>query len=81
MENFLDWEYFLIFGLYTNCKMTNTSIQDKLGFFALAGTKDNPRDNKMVNIILAKTNTRPVLVKNGTDKNRSTGNSVQLSLF
>ncbi|MBD0776459.1 hypothetical protein HPE56_01530 [Maribacter sp. ANRC-HE7] len=61
--------------------MTNTTIQDKLGFFAQAGTREVLSGNKMVNIILARTNTRPVLAKKGVDKDRFARNSVQLSLF
>jgi len=61
--------------------MTNTAIQDKLNFFALAGTKDVIYENRMVNNRRRRLST-PVIVKDNEDnKGLESKSSIQLRLF
>ena len=61
--------------------MTINSIQDKLNFFALAGTRDVIYENRMVNNKRRRLST-PVIVKDiEANKGLESKNSIQLSLF
>ena len=61
--------------------MTNNTIQDKLSFFALAGTRDVIYENRMVNSKRRKLST-PIIVDNiGVNDGLVSNNTIQLSLF
>ena len=61
--------------------MTNNTIQDKLNFFALAGTRDVIYENRMVNNKRRRLST-PIIVKDiEPTKGLGSQNSIQLSLF
>ena len=61
--------------------MTNSMIQEKLSFFALAGTRDVIYENRMVNNKRRRLST-PIIVKDiESTKGLGSQNSIQLSLF
>ena len=61
--------------------MTNTLLQDKLGFYALAGTKDVQSENKIVHAIGSRMEPHPGNVPHRKEKRRFVKKCVQLSLF
>jgi len=61
--------------------MTINTIQNKLNFFALAGTRDVIYENRMVNNNRRRLST-PIIVKDiKANKGLESKNSIQLSLF
>ncbi|MGB5499329.1 MAG: hypothetical protein WBM77_10405 [Maribacter sp.] len=61
--------------------MINNTIQDKLTFIAVAGTRDVTNENKMVNNKRSKFST-PTIVNNiVVNKGLGSKNSIQLRLF
>ncbi len=61
--------------------MTNNTIQDKLSFFALAGTRDVIYENRMVKNKRRKLST-PIIVDNiEVNEDLVSNNIIQLSLF
>ena len=61
--------------------MTINTIQDKLNFFALAGTRDVIYENRMVNNKRRRLST-PIIAKDiEANKGLVAKNSIQLSLF
>ena len=61
--------------------MTNTLLQDKLGFYASVGTRDTLSENKMVHAIKSVMETPTRIVEVHSDTKRFVKNSIQLSLF
>ncbi len=61
--------------------MANNTIQDKLNFFALAGTRDVIYENRMVNNKRRRLAT-PIIIKDIEANNcLESKNNIQLSLF
>ncbi len=81
MEYFRNWDYFHIFGLYTNSKMTINTIQDRLSQFAHAGTREILSGNKMFHIHRTATSIRRDNMVGDDDKDTSIHQSIQLRLF
>ncbi|MGB5436468.1 MAG: hypothetical protein WBM98_11315 [Maribacter sp.] len=61
--------------------MTNTLLQDKLGFYAMVGTRDTLSENKIVPTIKSVMETPTRIVEVHRDTKRFVKNSIQLSLF
>lgn len=61
--------------------MTNTLLQDKLGFYAMVGTKDTLSENKIVHPIISVIETPTRIVEVHGDTKRFAKRSIQLSLF
>ena len=62
-------------------QMTNTLLQDKLGFYAMAGTRDVQSENKIVHPMTSSMETHPSVEIHRKNKKRFVKRSVQLSLF
>lgn len=61
--------------------MTNTIIQDKLGFIALEGARDILYENRMVSNRRLRLKAQPIVGNKGVDKEQLRKNSIQLRLF
>ena len=61
--------------------MAINTIQDKLNFFALAGTKDVIYENRIVNNIRRRLSTPIISNDIEANKGPESKNSIQLSLF
>ena len=61
--------------------MAINTIQDKLTFFALAGTRDVIYENRMVNNKRRRLSTRIIVKDIEANKGLESKNSIQLSLF
>jgi hypothetical protein len=61
--------------------MTNNTIQDKLNFIALAGTRDVIYENRMVNNKRRRLSTLIIAKDIGANIGLVAKNSIQLSLF
>ncbi|EAR01466.1 hypothetical protein [Maribacter sp. HTCC2170] len=61
--------------------MTNKTIQDRLSFFALAGTRDRIHENRMFTNRRRKQKSSALLDAQRVEKDLNVRPSVQLSLF
>ena len=61
--------------------MTTNTIQDKLSFFAMAGTRDIIHENRMVKHTKRRKSRSGIVDKKQGDKDLVVNHSIQLSLF
>jgi len=61
--------------------MTNNTIQDKLNFFALEGTRDVKHENRIFNIRRRRHSASSIAKDIGTNDGLKIKKSIQLSLF